>query len=253
MAKENLGKRTDQRVQLVYSQAVELLWHGQIETTVERPKKFARSPRRLSPWQSGHIRTPKRSPSRRPTLRTRKIGCRVYKRRPEEARCQKAHDGSSPDLQEIQGDKERRAPTKSAPRISPILSSRRSSAYTLPGTTPGPGTRAGRRTPASSVWVSDAATMPTKRYCNSSKQSKAAGRQLFSYIRLPKIQFRATIAGVSPLFIYIRAILALRPLLLTYPLIYMLILFYHFGIMEYYGTSAGCGQHKYQNRCRDRR
>ena len=34
-----LGKRTDQRVQLVYSQASELLWHGRIETTVERAKE----------------------------------------------------------------------------------------------------------------------------------------------------------------------------------------------------------------------
>ena len=34
-----LGKRTDQRVQLVNSQATELLWHGQIKTTVERAKE----------------------------------------------------------------------------------------------------------------------------------------------------------------------------------------------------------------------
>ena len=34
-----LGKRTDQRVELVYSQAAQLLWHGQIETTVERAKE----------------------------------------------------------------------------------------------------------------------------------------------------------------------------------------------------------------------
>ena len=31
-----LGKRTDQRVALVYSQAAQLLWYGKIETTVER-------------------------------------------------------------------------------------------------------------------------------------------------------------------------------------------------------------------------
>ncbi len=34
-----LGKRTDQRVQLVYSQAAQLLWYGKIETTVERAKE----------------------------------------------------------------------------------------------------------------------------------------------------------------------------------------------------------------------
>ena len=34
-----LGKRTDQRLQLVYSQASELLWYGKIETTVERAKE----------------------------------------------------------------------------------------------------------------------------------------------------------------------------------------------------------------------
>ncbi|MDR0696800.1 MAG: 50S ribosomal protein L17 [Christensenellaceae bacterium] len=34
-----LGKRTDQRVQLVYSQASALLWNGVIETTLERAKE----------------------------------------------------------------------------------------------------------------------------------------------------------------------------------------------------------------------
>lgn len=34
-----LGKRTDQRVELVYSQAAQLLWYGRIETTVERAKE----------------------------------------------------------------------------------------------------------------------------------------------------------------------------------------------------------------------
>ncbi|MDR2267698.1 MAG: 50S ribosomal protein L17 [Christensenellaceae bacterium] len=34
-----LGKRTDQRVQLVYSQASSLLWHGEIVTTLERAKE----------------------------------------------------------------------------------------------------------------------------------------------------------------------------------------------------------------------
>ena len=34
-----LGKRTDQRVELVYSQAAQLLWNGRIETTVERAKE----------------------------------------------------------------------------------------------------------------------------------------------------------------------------------------------------------------------
>lgn len=34
-----LGKRTDQRVQMVYSQASDLLWYGKIETTLERAKE----------------------------------------------------------------------------------------------------------------------------------------------------------------------------------------------------------------------
>ena len=42
MANRKLGKRTDQRVQLVYSQASELLWHGQITTTLERAKEVRR-------------------------------------------------------------------------------------------------------------------------------------------------------------------------------------------------------------------
>lgn len=40
MANHNkLGKRTDQRVELVYSQASQLLWYGKIETTLARAKE----------------------------------------------------------------------------------------------------------------------------------------------------------------------------------------------------------------------
>jgi len=42
-----LGKRTDQRVQLVYSQASELLWHGQITTTLDRAKEVRRIAEKL--------------------------------------------------------------------------------------------------------------------------------------------------------------------------------------------------------------
>ncbi|MDR0752254.1 MAG: 50S ribosomal protein L17 [Christensenellaceae bacterium] len=38
-ANRKLGKRTDQRVQLVYSQASALLWNGSIQTTLERAKE----------------------------------------------------------------------------------------------------------------------------------------------------------------------------------------------------------------------
>ena len=34
-----LGRRSDQRIELVYSQAAQLLWYGKIETTVERAKE----------------------------------------------------------------------------------------------------------------------------------------------------------------------------------------------------------------------
>ncbi|MCL2630210.1 MAG: hypothetical protein FWD49_01640 [Firmicutes bacterium] len=37
-----LGRRTDQRVQMIYSQASELLWHGEIKTTLERAKEVRR-------------------------------------------------------------------------------------------------------------------------------------------------------------------------------------------------------------------
>lgn len=43
MAKhKKLGKRTDQRVALLYSQASQLLWNGKIETTVPRAKEVRR-------------------------------------------------------------------------------------------------------------------------------------------------------------------------------------------------------------------
>lgn len=38
MANKKLGRRTDQRLQIIYSQTAQLLWHGSIETTVDRAK-----------------------------------------------------------------------------------------------------------------------------------------------------------------------------------------------------------------------
>lgn len=37
-----LGKRTDQRIALIYGQAAELLWYGKLNTTVERAKEVRR-------------------------------------------------------------------------------------------------------------------------------------------------------------------------------------------------------------------
>lgn len=43
MAKhKKLGRRTDQRVQMIYSQASQLLWYGKIETTLDRAKQVRR-------------------------------------------------------------------------------------------------------------------------------------------------------------------------------------------------------------------
>lgn len=48
MAKNSkLGKRTDQRLALVYNQASELLWYGKIETTVDRAKSVKRVAEKL--------------------------------------------------------------------------------------------------------------------------------------------------------------------------------------------------------------
>ncbi|MFW5780198.1 MAG: bL17 family ribosomal protein [Bacillota bacterium] len=48
MAKhKKLGKRTDQRVALLYSQASQLLWHGKIETTVPRAKQVRKIAEKL--------------------------------------------------------------------------------------------------------------------------------------------------------------------------------------------------------------
>ncbi len=48
MAKnKKLGRRTDQRLQLIYSQASELLWYGKLETTVDRAKSVRRIAEKL--------------------------------------------------------------------------------------------------------------------------------------------------------------------------------------------------------------
>lgn len=48
MAKHRkLGRRTDQRVQLIYSQASQLLWHGRIETTLARAKEVRKAAEKL--------------------------------------------------------------------------------------------------------------------------------------------------------------------------------------------------------------
>jgi large subunit ribosomal protein L17 len=47
MENRKLGKRTDQRVELIYNQTAQLLWYGKIETTVERAKEVRKVAERL--------------------------------------------------------------------------------------------------------------------------------------------------------------------------------------------------------------
>ena len=85
MAKHRkLGRRTDQRVQLIYSQASQLLWHGRIETTLAR-QRGQESRRKVDNYGDKDISRYRNGNKDEEESKRRAYPRRVYERRPTQA------------------------------------------------------------------------------------------------------------------------------------------------------------------------
>lgn len=107
-----LGKRTDQRVQLVYSQAAELLWYGQIETTVERAKEVRKVAEKIITLAIRTYKDTVKVTKQKTNLKDEKIDVEFINDGPKKLAARRRMMALLPDLQEIQGDKEKKSAYK---------------------------------------------------------------------------------------------------------------------------------------------
>lgn len=101
-----LGKRTDQRVQLVYSQAAELLWNGKINTTVERAKEVRRVAEKLLTLAIRSYTDTVKVEKQKTNLKDEKIAVSFNNDGPKKLAARRRLMSNLPDLQETKGDKE---------------------------------------------------------------------------------------------------------------------------------------------------
>ncbi|MFA5449933.1 MAG: bL17 family ribosomal protein [Clostridia bacterium] len=113
-----LGKRTDQRLQLVYSQAAELLWHGSIKTTVERAKEVRRVAEKLLTLAIRTYEDTVEVTKEKTNLKDEKIKVKFTNDGAKKLAARRRIMAALPDLQEIQGEKETKRAYKE--RISDI-------------------------------------------------------------------------------------------------------------------------------------
>ncbi|MDD3946944.1 MAG: 50S ribosomal protein L17 [Clostridia bacterium] len=107
-----LGKRTDQRVQLVYSQAAQLLWNGQIETTVERAKEVRRVAEKIITLAIKTYKDDVKVTKQKTNLKDEKINVEYTNDGPKKLAARRRMMALLPDLQEVQGEKEKKAAYK---------------------------------------------------------------------------------------------------------------------------------------------
>ena len=154
-----LGKRTDQRVQLVYSQASELLWHGRIETTVERAKEVRKVAEKMITLAINTYEDTVTVTKQKLNQKDEKIDVTFVNDGPKKLAARRKMMAELEDLQEVQADKEKKADFKK--RTADILLSRNSSANSLPSTLSAPRSSERRAAiPASSEWLTAEATTP---------------------------------------------------------------------------------------------
>lgn len=101
-----LGKRTDQRLQLINSQASELLWHGRIETTVERAKEVRRVVEKMITLAVNTYTDTVEVTKQKTNLKDEKIDVKFVNDGPKKLAARRRMMATLEDLQEIQGDKE---------------------------------------------------------------------------------------------------------------------------------------------------
>ena len=105
-SQRKLGKRTDQRVQLVYSQASELLWHGQITTTADRAKEVRKVAEKMITLAINTYTDTVTVTKEKTNLKNEKIKVEFVNDGPKKLAARRTMMAKLEDLQEIQGEKE---------------------------------------------------------------------------------------------------------------------------------------------------
>lgn len=107
-----LGKRTDQRVQLVNSQATELLWHGQITTTVERAKEVRKVAEKMITLAVNTYEDTVTVTKQKLNQKDEKIDVQFVNDGPKKLAARRKIMATLDDVQELQADKEKKADFK---------------------------------------------------------------------------------------------------------------------------------------------
>lgn len=107
-----LGKRTDQRVQLVNSQATELLWHGHIKTTVERAKEVRKVAEKMITLAVNTYEDTVTVTKQKLNQKDEKIDVKFVNDGPKKLAARRKIMATLDDLQELQADKEKKADFK---------------------------------------------------------------------------------------------------------------------------------------------
>lgn len=101
MAIKKLGRRTDQRLQLIYSQTAQLLWHGKIETTVDRAKSVKRVAEKIIKLAVRSFQDTVEVKKQRLNQKNEKVDVKVVNDGPQKLAVRRKIMSILPDLQEI--------------------------------------------------------------------------------------------------------------------------------------------------------
>ena len=107
-----LGKKTDVRLQMVNSQASELLWHGKIETTVDRAKEVRKVAEKMLTLAINTYEDTVTVTKQKLNQKDEKINVEFVNDGPKKPAARRKIMATLEDLQEIQGDKEKKADYK---------------------------------------------------------------------------------------------------------------------------------------------
>ncbi|MBO5775898.1 MAG: 50S ribosomal protein L17 [Clostridia bacterium] len=107
-----LGKKTDVRLQMVNSQASELLWHGKIETTVDRAKEVRKVAEKMLTLAINTYEDTVTVTKQKLNQKDEKINVEFVNDGPKKLAARRKIMATLEDLQEIQGDKEKKADYK---------------------------------------------------------------------------------------------------------------------------------------------
>ena len=107
-----LGKRTDQRLQLVNSQATELLWHGKITTTVERAKEVRKVAEKMITLAVNTYEDNVTITKQKLNQKDEKIDVQFVNDGPKKLAARRKIMATLDDIQELQADKEKKADFK---------------------------------------------------------------------------------------------------------------------------------------------